>query len=145
MTASTQFDAGHPSSDDGVERSGSRPDIAVLGYPVISMVEPWTHAASKQNLLGENPDPAVAQRLSGERVVTKDTSPTFIFQTNQDTTVPAENSLYYFLALRKAGVTAEMHVFEKGPHGVGLANDDPFLAPWSTLLANWLRLRGFTK
>ena len=145
MTASTQFDAGRLSSDDIVERSGSRPDIAVLGYPVISMVEPWTHGGSKQNLLGENPDPAVAQRLSGERVVTKDTSPTFIFQTNQDTTVPAENSLYYFLALRKAGVTAEMHVFETGGHGVGLANDDPFLAPWSTLLANWLRLRGFTK
>ena len=144
MTASTQFDAGHPSSGDIVERSGSRPDIAVLGYPVISMVEPWTHVASKQNLLGENPDPAVAQRLSGERVVTKDTPPTFIFQTNQDTTVPAENSLYYFLALRKAGVTAEMHVFETGAHGVGLANDDPLLAPWSTLLANWLRLRGFT-
>jgi acetyl esterase/lipase len=145
MTASTQFDAGRPSSDDIVERSGSRPDIVVLGYPVISMVEPWTHAGSKQNLLGENPDPAVAQRLSGERAVTKDTPPTFIFQTNQDTTVPAENSLSYFLALRKAGVTAEMHVFETGPHGVGLANDDPLLAPWSTLLANWLRLRGFTK
>jgi hypothetical protein len=57
--------------------------------------------------------------------------------------VPAENSLNYFLALRKAGVPSEMHVFEKGPHGVGLANDDPLLAPWSTLLGNWLRLRGF--
>jgi acetyl esterase/lipase len=145
MTASTWFDAGDPRAEDLVDRSGSRPDIAVLGYPVISMVEPWTHAGSRDNLLGQNPDPALAQRLSGERVVTKDTPPTFIFQTNEDVTVPAENSLYYFLALRKAGVVAEMHVFEKGAHGVGLANDDPALAPWSTLLANWLRLRGFTK
>jgi acetyl esterase/lipase len=145
MTASTSFDTGNPRSPDPVERSGSRPDIAVLGYPVISMVEPWTHQGSKNNLLGPNPDPSLAQRLSGERAVTKDTPPTFIFQTNEDDVVPAENSLHYFLALRKAGVTSEMHVFEKGPHGVGLANDDALLAPWSTLLANWLRLRGFTK
>lgn len=145
MSASTWFDAGDPRSNDIVERSGSRPDLAVLGYPVISMVEPWTHQGSKSNLLGQNPEPALAQRLSGERAVTKDTPPTFIFQTNEDSTVPAENSLYYLLALRKAGVPSEMHVFEKGPHGVGLANDDALLAPWSTLLANWLRLRGFTK
>jgi acetyl esterase/lipase len=145
MTASTWFDVGKPSATDPVERSGSRPDIAVLGYPVISMVEPWTHAGSKSNLLGPTPDPALAQRLSGERAVTNNTPPTFIFQTNEDSVVPAENSLHYFLALRRAGVPAEMHVFEKGPHGVGLANDDALLAPWSTLLANWLRLRGFTK
>lgn len=145
MSASTWFDAGDPRAADAVDRSGSRPDISVLGYPVISMAEPWTHAGSKSNLLGSNPDPALAQRLSGERAATKDTPPTFIFQTNEDSVVPAENSLHYFLALRKAGVVAEMHVFEQGPHGVGLANDDALLAPWSTLLANWLRLRGFTK
>jgi acetyl esterase/lipase len=145
MTASTWFDAGNPRADDIVERSGSRPDIAVLAYPVISMLEAWTHAGSKANLLGQNPDPALVQRLSGEHAVTKDTPATFIFQTNEDSVVPAENSLYYFLALRKAGIPAEMHVFEKGPHGVGLANDDASLAPWSTLLANWLRGRGFTK
>ena len=145
MTASTWFDAGNSRSSDVIERSGSRPDIAVLGYPVISLVEPWTHEGSKTNLLGPKPDLALAQRLSGERAVTKDTPPTFIFQTNEDSTVPAENSLHYFLALRKAGVASEMHVFEKGVHGVGLANDDPLLAPWSALLGNWLRLRGFVK
>jgi len=143
MTASTWFDGGNPGASDVVERSGSRPDLTVLGYPVISLVEPWTHQGSKDNLLGPNPDVALVQRLSGERAVTRETPPTFIFQTNEDSTVPAENSLNYFLALRKAGVPSEMHVFEKGPHGVGLANDDPFLAPWSTLLGNWLRLRGF--
>lgn len=143
MTASTWFDSGNSRSDDIVERSGSRPDIAVLAYPVISMTEPWTHAGSKTNLLGPTPDPSLAQRLSGERAVRQDTPATFIFHTNEDSGVPAENSLYYFLALREAGVPAEMHVFEKGPHGVGLANDDPSLALWSTLLANWLRGRGF--
>jgi dipeptidyl aminopeptidase/acylaminoacyl peptidase len=77
--------------------------------------------------------------------VTKATPPTFIFQTNEDTTVPAENAVYYFLALRKAGVPAEMHVFERGPHGVGLANADPALSEWSKLLANWLRAHGVIK
>jgi acetyl esterase/lipase len=145
MSASTLFDAGNPSADDVVDRSASRPDIVVLGYPVISMTAAWTHAGSKTSLLGDDADAGEARRLSGELAVTKDTPPTFIFQTNEDRTVAAENSLHYFLALRQAGVPAEMHVFEKGPHGVGLANDDPSLAPWSTLLATWLRGRGFIR
>lgn len=145
MSASTWFDGGNPSADDIIDRTGSRPDIVVLGYPVISMTASWTHGGSKRNLLGDDADPDLAKRLSGEQAVTKDTPATFIFQTNEDTSVPAENSLHYFLALRQAGVPAEMHVFEKGPHGVGLANDNAALAPWSALLANWLRGRGFIK
>ena len=145
MTASTWFHAGNPQAPDVVDRAGSRPDFAVLGYPVISMTAAWTHRGSRNNLLGESPDPDLARRLSGEEAVTKDTPPTFIFQTNEDTAVPAENSVYYYLALRKAQVPAEMHVFEKGPHGVGLANDIAALAPWSTLLATWLRGRGVIK
>jgi acetyl esterase/lipase len=145
VTASTRFDAGNSQAADAVDRAGSRPDFTVLGYPVISMIEPWTHRGSRNSLLGENPDPALAKSLSGEQAVTAETPPTFIFQTNEDTTVPAENSVYYYLALRKAGVPTEMHIFEKGPHGVGLANDDPALSVWSTLLANWLRVRGVIK
>ena len=142
MTASTMFDAGDPRAADVVDRAGSRPDFAVLAYPVITMTESWTHQGSKRNLLGENPDAGLAGQLSGELAVTKETPPTFIFHTNEDPTVPAENSLLYVLALRKAGVPAELHLFERGPHGVGLANDNASLAPWSTLLATWLRGRG---
>jgi acetyl esterase/lipase len=145
MTASTQFDAGNSGAADTVDRVGSRPDFTILGYPVISMVEPWTHQGSKNNLLGNNPNQELARSLSGEQTVKKDTPPTFIFHTNADTAVPAENSVYYYVALRKAGVPAEMHIFEKGPHGVGLANDDPALSEWSKLLANWLRVRGIVK
>jgi dipeptidyl aminopeptidase/acylaminoacyl peptidase len=83
--------------------------------------------------------------MSGELAVRKDTPQTFIFHTNEDTVVPVENSLHYFLALRQAAIPAEMHVFEKGPHGVGLANDDAALSPWSALLATWLRGRGVIK
>lgn len=145
MTASTLFDAGDAAATDIVDRVGSRPDFSILGYPVISMTAAWTHQGSKRNLLGEKPDEELAKTLSGELAVKKDTPPTFIFQTNEDKAVPAENSVHYYLALRQAGVPAEMHAFEKGAHGVGLANDNPALAPWSTLLANWLRIRGVVK
>jgi len=145
VMASTHFDNGIMSSADVIDHEGSRPDFVVLGYPVISMTERWTHQGSKNNLLGPNPDPELARSLSGEQAVTNQTPPTFIFQTNADTTVPAENSVYYYIALRKAGVPAELHIFEKGPHGVGLANDDPALSEWSKLLANWLRGRGVIK
>jgi acetyl esterase/lipase len=145
MTASTRFDAGNSGASDTVDRAGSRPDFTVLGYPVISMIEPWTHQGSRNSLLGNNPDPELAKSLSGEQSVNKDTPPTFIFHTNADTAVPAENSVYYYLALRKSGIPAEMHIFEKGPHGVGLANDDPALSEWSKVLANWLRVRGIVK
>jgi acetyl esterase/lipase len=145
MSASTLSDQGDANAADPIDRIASRPDFAVLGYPVISMTAAWTHAGSRTNLLGEQPDPALAKQLSGELAVTKDTPQTFIFQTNEDTVVPAENSLHYFLALRRAGVPAEMHVFEKGAHGVGLAQDNPALSPWSTLLATWLRGRNLIK
>jgi acetyl esterase/lipase len=137
MSASTHF-----ATTDGVS---SRPDIAILGYPVISMTESWTHAGSRTALLGASPDPQVAASLSGEKAVTRDTPPTFIFQTTDDATVPAENSVYYYLALRKAGVPAEMHIFEHGAHGLGLAMADPALAEWTKLLTNWLRGRGILK
>ena len=143
MSASTHFDVGMSNAVDAVDRVSSRPDISVLGYPVISMTEAWTHAGSRTALLGANPDPALAQSLSGERSVIQTTPPTFLFQTNEDTTVPAENATYYYLALRRAGVPAELHIFERGPHGVGLANSDAALSEWSKLLANWLRVRNF--
>ena len=145
MSTSTIFDAGDPRAADAIDRVSSRPDFVVLGYPVISMVAPWTHRGSKTNLLGDTPDESLARTLSGELAVTKETPQTFIFHTADDPAVPVENSLHYFLALRQAGVPSEMHVFEHGPHGVGLANDNPALAPWSTLLANWLRARGVIK
>ena len=145
MSASTWPEAVNATASDAIDRAASRPDFVVLGYPVISMTAAWTHKGSKRNLLGDEPDETLAKKLSGELAVTKDTPPTFIFQTNEDTTVPAENAVQYYLALRQAGVPAEMHVFEKGPHGVGLANSDPALSAWSGLLTNWLRVRGVIK
>lgn len=142
-TAATHFDAGNPAADDPVERVSSRPDFAVLGYPVISLVEPWTHEGTKVGLLGPDPDPGLVRQLSSETQVTAQTPPTFLYHTTTDKLVPVEHSLAYYQALRKAGVPAELHVFGHGPHGTGMGTKDPALAEWPKLLAHWLRGRGF--
>src|SRR5262245_57043163 len=144
-SASTHFDAGDGAAADPIDRVSSRPDFAILCYPVISFVEPFTHQGSKTFLLGEHPDPALARSLSSETQVTASTPPTFLFHTNADATVPVENSVAYFLALRKAGVPAELHIFKDGRHGLGLAMQEPGTAEWSRLLANWLRVSGLVR
>jgi acetyl esterase/lipase len=140
-TAGTHFDAGNPQAADPIDRVSSRPDFLILAYPVISFVAEYTHKGSMNALLGENPDPKLARDLSNELRVTPETPPTFLFTTDADTLVPPENSVSFYLACRKQHVPAELHVFEKGPHGVGLDLSDPALSEWSTLLANWLRGR----
>jgi len=141
-TAGIHFDSGNASPADPIDRFSCRPDFMILAYPVISFTAPYTHQGSATNLLGENADPKLRAQLSSELHVTAQTPPTFLFITDADTAVPPENTVAFYLALRKAGVPAEMHVFEKGPHGVGLDLDDPMLGQWPTLLANWLRSRG---
>jgi acetyl esterase/lipase len=144
-TASTHFDRGNSSAADPIDRAGSRPDFAILGYPVITFTEAWTHQGSKTNLLGENADAALVKSMSMETRVTKETPPTFLFHTNADTAVPVENSIYYFLALRQAGVQAELHVFKDGPHGVGMPMNDPALSEWPKVLANWMQASGLLR
>jgi acetyl esterase/lipase len=141
-TAATHFDAGKADATDAIDRASSRPDFLILGYPVISTDPAIAHAGSVRNLLGENPDPKLLEDMSNDLRVTPQTPPTFIFQTNADTTVVAENSVRFYLALRKAKVPAEMHIFETGGHGLGLALEDPALSMWPTLLTNWMRGRG---
>lgn len=141
-TAGTQFVAGDPNAPDPIERANSRPDFLILGYPVITFVEPWMHRGSRDNLLGKDPSPELAAQMSSERRVTPRTPPTFLFHTDADDGVPAENSVYFYLALRKAGVPAEIHIYEKGPHGVGLAPADPVLSTWADRLKDWLKGRG---
>lgn len=141
-TLGTHFDAGRADAQDPVDRVSSRPDFLILGYPVITFEAGVTHAGSVRNLLGESPDASLIELLSNERHVTAQTPPTFLFHTTADTGVPPENSVRFYLALRKADVPAEMHIFENGPHGVGLALGDPALSAWPVLLTNWLRGRG---
>ena len=138
-TAETHFDAGNPSAPDPIDRTSSRPDFAILGYPVISFIAPYSHRGSARALLGDSPDPRLLENLSNDTQVTSQTPPTFLFSTSEDTGVPPENSVAFYLALHKAHVPAELHIFQKGPHGVGLDLGDPALGEWPTLLINWLR------
>jgi acetyl esterase/lipase len=141
-TAGTHFDAGKPDAPDSSDRMSSRPDFMVLAYPVISFTTDYVHKGSRRNLLGDTPDPALMELLSNEKQITSRTPPTFLFHTNEDTTVPPENSVLFDLGLRKAGVPAEMHIYEPGRHGVGLAKADPVLSSWPGRLTDWFRTRG---
>lgn len=142
-SAATLFERadGHPA--DGLENVSSRPDFAVLVYPVIAMGQAVTNKGSQTNLLGENPPQAMLDALSTEKQVTSKTPPTFLFHTDSDPGVLSENSVQFYLALRKAGVPAELHIYQKGDHGVGLAPGDPVLSTWTDRLFAWLRVNGF--
>jgi acetyl esterase/lipase len=144
-TAGTHFDDGNASASDAADRVSSRPDFLVLCYPVMTLTEPYVHRGSLHALLGENPDPKLVTELSNELQVTAKTPPTFLFHTTEDRTVPVENSIMFYMALRKAGVPAEMHIYERGPHGVGLAPTDEALSSWPARLADWLRVRGLLR
>ncbi len=141
-TAGTLFDDGMANAADPVDRLGSRPDFLILAYAVISFDPAIAHKGSVQMLVGDAPDQKLRDELSPELHVTAKTPPTVLFGTNADTTVPTENSVRFYLALRKAKVPAEMHFFENGAHGGGLWLSDPALSLWPELLANWLRGRG---
>jgi acetyl esterase/lipase len=144
-TAATHFDAGEASAADPINRAGSRPDFAILCYPVITFANEYQHGGSRRNLIGENPDPKLVELLSNEKQVTPQTPPTFLFHTTEDKAVPPENSVFFYLALRKAGVPAEMHIYEQGRHGVGLGHTDVALASWSERLAQWMMIRGLLR
>lgn len=142
-TVITHFDGGDPTAADPIQRVSCRPDFAILCYPVIALAEPFTHRGSLRNLLGENPDPALVESLSSEKQVRADTPPTFLFHTDEDRGVPPENSVVFYLALRKAGVPAELHIFRVGRHGLGLAQGTPGTELWPQLAEAWLRGHGF--
>jgi acetyl esterase/lipase len=143
-TAGTHFDAGSTSSADTIERASSRPDFMLLLYPVITMRgDSITHLGSRKNLLGEHPDDALVRLMSNELQVTRDTPPTFIVHSTDDKTVPVENALMFYQALRNNAVPVEMHIFEYGGHGFGLAPNDATLATWTTLCESWMRRHGW--
>ena len=141
-TAATHFDDGSADAADPIERQGSRPDFAVLAYPVISLEGPAAHSNSRRNLLGDPADPALVQLLSNERQVTARTPPTFLFHTADDPGVPVQNALLFYDAMQAKGVPGELHVFAHGPHGVGLAPDDAALSQWPRLCALWMEKLG---
>jgi acetyl esterase/lipase len=146
-TLVTHFDAGNADSADPIERQSSRPDLGILCYAVITMGE-FTHQGSKNNLLGKEPSPELVRELSNELQVTTTTPPCFVWHTGEDTGVPVENSLQFAAALRKAGVPFDLHIYQKGGHGMGLGTgqwDPERRHPWTRDCAFWLKAQGFAK
>jgi len=143
-TLMTHFEPGDPNAADPIERESSRPDIGILCYPVITFGE-FAHVGSRENLLGKNPSPELVKLLSNELQVTHDTPPCFIWQTFDDKTVPVENSLLFAVALRKAGVPFDLHIYEHGRHGLGLDDKPPFnhTHPWAADCLFWLKAQDF--
>jgi acetyl esterase/lipase len=129
---------------DAIDEVSARPDFAILGYPVITLLAPYAHEGSVNGLLGPSASPEARSALSAERRVTAATPPVFLFTTSDDKVVPSENSALFYLALKKAGVPAELHIFAHGVHGMGLANgrdgtpDAHALAVWTALAQQWM-------
>jgi acetyl esterase/lipase len=138
-TAGTHFDKGDPQSADPIERVSCRSDFMILCYPVIAFGEPYTHRGSQDNLIGKDAPVELVKSLSNEKQVTPDTPPTFLFHTDEDKTVPSENSIQFYLALHKAKVPAELHIYQKGGHGLGLAQNIPGTSDWPKACEAWLR------
>ena len=146
-TLATHFDPNSPDgpnleAGDAYDRESSRPDLAILCYPVISLGE-FAHAGSRRALLGDNPPADLVQNLSNELRVTKDTSPCFIWHTVEDKTVPVENALLFASALQRAKVPFSLHIYEKGAHGLGFGRPGREAPPWGDQLMHWFKERGF--
>lgn len=148
-SAATHFDKGNADASDAIDKVSCRPDFAILGYPVISMKAPYTHGGSRNNLLGKNADEKLVESFCNDLAVTKETPPTFLFHTDEDRAVPPMNSILFYAALKQHGVPAELHIYEKGVHGVGLAPldkiKDKALAGWPERLNDWLVRHGLAK
>jgi acetyl esterase/lipase len=141
-TLGTHFDAGDPAAADPIDRLSSRPDFMILTYPVIGPLGPAS-VGSFDNLLGKTADPALVEELTNDHHVTAQTPMTFLVAADDDKAVLPENSVNFYLALRKAKVPAEMHIYLHGGHGFGLALLDPVLSSWTGRLADWLRVNGW--
>jgi acetyl esterase/lipase len=149
-TSVTHFDSGKADSTDAVDRTSCRPDFGVICYGVISMEDGVTHGGSKNNLLGKDPAANLVDLLSNDKQVTKDTPPCFVWTTGEDKAVLPENSFRFVQALRKNGIAFDFHVYEKGPHGIGLSpgkNGVPAgdVHPWGKDLVFWLQQHGWVK
>ncbi len=145
-TLLTHFDSGNTNSNDPIEQQSSRPDLGILCYAVITMGE-YTHQGSKQYLLGKHPSSKLLKLLSNELQVKTNTPPCFVWCTYEDKTVPMENSLMFAEALRKKHVPFDLHIYQKGGHGMGLADKPPFAHPhpWAGDCLFWLKAQGWVK
>ena len=138
-TVGTVFDKGNEKSTNPVERMSCRPDFMLLLYPVISFNEAVGHMGSRKNLIGEGNDWKLARQYSNELNVSAETPPTFLILADDDKTVVPQNSVDFYLALKKNNIPAEMHIFQEGGHGFGMTKKNLPVDQWPDLFCNWLK------
>jgi acetyl esterase/lipase len=141
--AATLYNAPEGRTGAALDATSARPDFVGLLYPVITMKWPFAHEGSRRNLLGAQPADALVERLSLETQVTRETPPVFMVHTEEDASVPLENSLMFFQALRRAGVPSELHIYEKGAHGFGTQAGLGPTSEWPARFEAWLRTHGW--
>jgi acetyl esterase/lipase len=144
-SAATLFDAPEGRTGAPLDAVSARPDFAVLVYPVISLKPPYYHSGSRVSLLGENPSAELVDHMSTDLQVTPRTPPTFLVHGGTDKSVAPENSVLFYSALRRAGVPAELHLYQEGPHGFGLNPGFGPISDWPARCAEWLKVRGLVK
>lgn len=138
-TLGTQFDAPNTFKEQPLDTISARPNFMALVYPVVTMQDDYTHKGSQQNLLGKNASDDLKTRYSNELHVTKNTPPTFLVHSTDDKTVPVENSLNFYKALKNNDVKAEMHIYPYGGHGFAMAiGGKGYLQTWTDRLEDWL-------
>jgi acetyl esterase/lipase len=136
----THFDAGNPSAPDPIDRISSRPDFCISSYGGLTLDPAIAKPTAMRTLTGPNPPQSVLDEISPDKHVTPQTPPFFLYATTIDEKVPVLSSVVFYTALVRAGVPAEMHIFQSGPHGTALGEKYPALSIWPTILANWMRL-----
>ncbi|MDT0684897.1 alpha/beta hydrolase [Autumnicola psychrophila] len=138
-TLGTHFDHEDSFDKDSVDALSARPDFMALIYPVITMDEKFTHQGSKNALLGENPSEDLVENFSNELQVKPNTPPTFLLHATDDESVPVENSLRFYEALKAKNIPVEMHIYPEGGHGFSFGLGKGYLSSWTDRLADWLQ------
>lgn len=139
----THFDDGNPQAADPVDRASDRPDFVISSYGGLTLQAGIARPGAMENLFVNPPSSEQKDEISPDLHVTPRTPPFFLYATTPDQAVPVLSAVAFYTALVKAGVPAEMHIFQTGPHGTALGQSNPELAEWPTLLENWLRLNGW--
>jgi acetyl esterase/lipase len=139
----THFDDGNPQAADPIDRVSDRPDFVISSYGGLTLQPGIAKPGAMANLFVDPPSPELINEISPDLHVTPRTPPFFLYATTPDQSVPVLSAVVFYTALVKAGVPAEMHIFQTGPHGTALGQSNPELAAWPGLLENWLRLNGW--
>ncbi len=139
----THFDNGNPQATDPIDRVSDRPDFAISSYGALTLEAGVARPGALSTLVGAPLTPELLDDLSPDKHVTAKTPPYFLYATTPDQSVPVLSSVTFYTALVRAGIPAELHIFQEGPHGTALAQGYATLSAWPELLENWLRLNGW--